>query len=137
MGEATCAKCGASVEEGELVLSEAGEICPSCELDAEIALDSGAFTSLNVIAVLFGVAPFLASYVTGAGLTQISFGLHTNLSTQGQDHVAFVGGLVALLAGAAALRESLQSNERKSVMISAAALGLGTLHVLARSGYLY
>lgn len=105
MEKSSCAQCGEAVPASELVISEVGEICPSCELDqgGSFGAESSA-TSFLIMGALFGVAPFFASYTTGAGLSSFGVGLHLNLTTEGADHVAFFGGLFALAAGSWVLR---------------------------------
>lgn len=138
MGQVACATCQNLFPADDLVYSEAGKICQSCELDQSAGSFGGGNAMMNQItAVLFAVAPFLASYQTGAGLTVFSFGLQTHLVTQGQDHVAFFGGLLALAFGAASLKAALPTRDVKGLGLAGLVLASGLLNVLVRSGYLY
>ncbi len=143
MEQVACAACNNTFCADDLVYSEAGKICQSCELDQAPASFGGNAVMTQIIAVLFAVAPFFASYTTGfvsqmgTNLTFFSFGLQTNILTQGQDHVAFFGGLLALAFGAATLKASWPTRDFKGIGIAALAVLSGLLNVLVRSGYLY
>ena len=130
--EVMCAACAKPFPQDALVHSGEGLICELCELDQT---PTGFGKSIPT-ALLFAFAPFLGQYVTGDGFTNVSIGLHTNLTTVGQDHVAFVGGLISIIAGAVVLKNSKSSNDKKGLAFGAVALAFGALHVLLRSGYL-
>ena len=137
MSEINCAACGETFAEEELVYSAAGKICQVCELDQSAGGGFGQGQTLpQIMAVLFSVAPFLGRYVTGDGFTRFSVGLHTNLTTAGQDHVAFFGGLMAVGAGVYLLKKSMPSKEKKGLALGGLALVVGLLNVVLRSGYL-
>lgn len=130
----TCKRCGTDVPTHSLINSEHGLICPSCELDDQTPMDTGSPMAL-IIAGLFAVVPFFASYVTGSGFSQFGIGLNTNMFIEGKDHVAFVAGLMALLAGAGSLKGALNPRQPKYIVASLACMALGLLHILVRSGY--
>ena len=143
MEQATCVACDNTFSVEDLVYSEAGKICQSCELDQAPESFGNNAVMTQIIAVLFAVAPFFVSYSTGVvskmgtSLTLFSVGLQTNLLTQGQDHVPFFGGLLALAFGGAALKASWPNRDIKGICVAALAIISGLLNVVLRSGYLY
>ena len=136
MSTGQCAICAKEVQEDDLVFSEHGRICQACELAAEVPFSQGSSSAL-ISSVLFSIAPFLAWYITGAGLSQFGFGLRLDLFVSGKEHVAFFGGLLAVIAGLAALKTFVASKRKALIAASAACSAVGLLHVVVRSGYVF
>lgn len=132
----SCALCGAEKEEHALVISEHGQICETCELDTDVSFDGGISQGL-IMAALFAVAPFFFWYVTGTGLSSFGVGARFNLLTTGQDHVAFFGGLIGVIAGGIALKGAFSPKSPKMIAASIICMIVGFVHILLRSGYLY
>lgn len=99
----TCALCQATTPEHDLVYSEHGQICASCELD-------------QVPASPIWKHPALA---LGGGAIVVTFALTINLN--GFQPVPLVGGAVAVIAGVWALASKDTFYDKKQRM------GLGAL----------
>lgn len=146
MTQAACAVCNAEFPEDELVYSGVGKICPSCELDqAPESFGGGDGLIVQIAAVLCAVASGLVGYTTTmvesfggmpSSMSVFSVGfLFKRVFISGHDYVALIGGGLAIVLGAAALKAALPSRDGKGIAMGALAVVLGLFHVVLRSGY--
>ena len=139
MGQVPCARCGALTRKDALVLAADGEVCPSCELDSATSFGGSAnITGALITGALLALAPCFVSWKTGSGLSSFGVGLMTNLLTSGADHVAFVGGLGASLAGAWVIWRARQQEGAIALLLAGVGIAaFGAVQLFLRSGYLY
>ncbi len=131
---AICAACGKDVGEVELFMSEAGEVCPECNLSDEISGSGGFLSGPALVGAISGVIPFFISM--GSSTTTTENGVVTASSTL--DIVAAGGGGVALIAGAMTVLAAKKagSDKGKQLAIAAGICGLGVYQLLRGFGVL-
>lgn len=106
-----CVVCQNNFSEHELVISEHGKVCQSCELDLEAP--AGGPPKLVIAAGVCAVAPFLLTFkLNGLVITSL------------------IGGVIAILVSIAAMVTYGKSKQMQWVAAGGVALLIGIVHVL-------
>lgn len=113
----SCASCNAQVPASELLMSSEGEVCNAC-FDA-VEVQPFKPSPLAIAAGVAGAVPFVVS-----------------VAVNGVDYIAAGGGAAAIGLGGVVTVGALKSKRMADLGLGLAAIGLGALHLFARSGLL-